>query len=91
MTCKVCDESIVEIAINKSDDCPHCNLWEVLVWLPIAEEEPDDDAMVLLFDPDAPEPVWPGYLSDGQWLYAYGSEANPTHWAEMPFGPRRVA
>ena len=37
---------------------------ETLTWKPVAEK-PDSDISVLLFDPAASEPVWPGYL-DGE-------------------------
>lgn len=56
-------------------------------WHDIATSRPDDDLMVLLFDRNAAEPVWPGYHDGTQWVYAEGVPANPTHWADLPWGP----
>ena len=49
---------------------------------------PDDDITVLVACPDSEsEPVWPGYHSDGEWLYPNGLVSHPTHWAPMPYPP----
>ena len=55
-------------------------------WIPVAEK-PDADTTVLLFDAQANEPAWPGYLDGNIWRYADGMITNPTHWADMPGGP----
>lgn len=60
---------------------------EVLTWKPVAEP-PDSDTTVLLFDPAASEPVWPGYLDGDVWRTAEGMPAAPTLWSEMPGGPK---
>jgi hypothetical protein len=59
---------------------------EVLTWNPVAEP-PDSDTTVLLFDPAASEPVWPGYLDGDVWRTAEGMPANPSHWTDLPKGP----
>lgn len=58
---------------------------EVLTWKPVAEP-PDSDTTVLLFDPAASEPVWPGYLDGDVWRTAEGIPAAPIHWADLPLG-----
>ena len=63
---------------------------ESLTWKPVAEK-PDSDISVLLFDPAASEPVWPGYLDGETWRYADGMPAAPTHWADFPKGPNNVS
>lgn len=60
---------------------------ETLTWKPVAEP-PDSDTTVLLFDPAASEPVWLGYLDGETWRYVDGMPATPTHWSEMPGGPK---
>lgn len=59
---------------------------EVLTWKPVAEP-PDSDTTVLLFDPAASEPVWPGYLDGDVWRTAEGFPAAPTLWTDLPKGP----
>lgn len=60
---------------------------ETITWIPIGEKLPDDDSTVLLFHPDASEPVWPGYRDGRRWKTAEGMIVVPTHWAAMPGGP----
>lgn len=63
-------------------------LAELIQWHPVSEP-PDSDITVLLFSPQADEPVWPGYLDGARWRYSDGLLANPpTHWADMPAGPK---
>ena len=59
---------------------------EPITWKPVAEP-PDSDTTVLLFDPAASEPVWPGYLDGDTWRTAEGMPAVPTFWADIPAGP----
>ncbi|MDN4056357.1 hypothetical protein QPK32_25140 [Massilia sp. YIM B02763] len=61
-------------------------LVERLVWKDAAEL-PDVDVTFQLFDPEASEPVWPGYYDGERWVYADGMPATPTHYADMPRGP----
>jgi len=67
---------------------------DVLEWINVADETPDEGVTVLLFHPQASEPVWPGYFdgcsADGYvFCSADGSfiDAPVTHWAEFPAGP----
>jgi hypothetical protein len=60
---------------------------EALTWTPVASP-PDSDTTVLLFDPAASEPVWLGYLDGDTWRFVDGMPAAPTHWAELPAGPK---
>jgi hypothetical protein len=57
-------------------------------WTPVANQLPDSDTTILLFDENASEPVWPGYLDGNMWRYIDGMPAQPTHWTEMPEGPK---
>lgn len=59
---------------------------ETINWKPVAEP-PDSDVTVLLFEPAASEPVWPGYLDGDVWRTAEGMPASPTLWSEIPGGP----
>jgi hypothetical protein len=59
---------------------------ETITWHPVSEP-PDADTMVLIFDPAASEPVWPGYLDGDAWRESEGKEMRPTHWADFPKGP----
>lgn len=63
---------------------------ETIKWIPVADSVPDDDTTVLLFTPNAGEPVWLGYRDDNDWRYvdALRVEHKVTHWAEMPEGPK---
>jgi hypothetical protein len=67
---------------------------EEIVWIDATGDRPDDDVTVLIFAPNADEPVWPGYCctddSGTLWFWADGSEIHDrvSHYAEMPAGPR---
>lgn len=60
---------------------------EILTWKPVVEP-PDSDTTVHLYDPAASEPVWLGYLDGDVWRYVDGMPATPTHWSDVPKGPR---
>jgi hypothetical protein len=69
---------------------------ESIHWISVEEQLPDAEITVLLYAPEADEPVWLGYYDGDSW-YAdtgaeYGNEdetaASVTAWAEMPMGPR---
>jgi hypothetical protein len=53
-----------------------------------AAQLPDADVTFQLYDPAASEPVWPGYYDGERWRYVDGTLATPTHYADMPRGPR---
>lgn len=57
-------------------------------WKSVSDELPDDETTVMLYHPDASEPVWPGYREARRWRTAEGLIICPTHWAEMPEGPK---
>lgn len=62
---------------------------ETLQWFTPAEKLPDDDATVLLKygDDVESEPVWPGWLCDGEWFSGDGMPVGePLLWAQMPIG-----
>jgi len=63
-------------------------LIETIVWVPVSERLPDSDLTVNLFDAEASEPVWPGYLDGDTWRSADGMPATPSHWSDMPGGPK---
>ena len=56
-------------------------------WKPAAEK-PASDTTVLLFDQAASEPVWMGFFDGGLWREVDGMPATPTHWAQLPEGPK---
>lgn len=58
----------------------------IVVWIDVETALPDTDTSVLLHDPFADEPVWPGYWdSENQkWRWADGTEAHPHRWADIP-------
>ena len=58
-----------------------------LTWTKVADRLPDSDTTVMLFDKEASEPVWPGYLDGDMCRYVDGMPAQPTHWADLPEGP----
>jgi hypothetical protein len=53
-----------------------------------ADGLPDEGLLVLIANAQANEPVWIGYIEDGEWYLADGARAYPTHWSEMPEGPQ---
>lgn len=71
------------------------SLVESVIWIRVEDETPDEGVVVLLFHPDASEPVWPGVFegctADGYaFSHADGSMINGPvlAWAEVPGGPR---
>lgn len=72
------------------------NSVELITWIPVSIELPDDQETVLTNVPECGEPVWLGWYDDGTWHQIDGGEiAFPvTHWAKMPRGavaPSRAA
>lgn len=63
-------------------------LTETLTWWTPAERMPDADVtvMVEVSDPDASEPVWPGWFDGEVWHDALGDEVTVIRWADMPKG-----
>lgn len=64
---------------------------EVVDWIDPDEIEPDEELTVMLFVPEANEPVWPGYKRDGQFFWACGRliEYPVVAYAEMLSGPAK--
>lgn len=63
---------------------------ESIEWIPITEELPDEDLIVMVHAEVADgESVWPGYLDAGEWRSCDGGRfRGVTHWAEMLKGPQ---
>jgi hypothetical protein len=49
---------------------------EAITWKSVAEQ-PNSDLSVLVFTPDASEPVWLGYLDGDTWRFIDGMPAAP--------------
>lgn len=64
---------------------------ETLTWYEVDEKLPDDDTTVLVQIPSSEsDPVWPGWLCDGQWYSSDGFEIEGVQrWAEMPIAEAR--
>jgi hypothetical protein len=72
---------------------------EAITWIPVSDRMPEPDVTVLLYAPDAGEPVWPGFLDSDEdaglssprqvWLWADATAVaeRVTHWAHLPAGP----
>lgn len=59
---------------------------ETIIWHDCLTDPPDDEITVLLNDPKADEPVWPGYKEAGEWFYLEGHNVTPILWAHLPVG-----
>jgi hypothetical protein len=72
----------VETYLSESND--------LVQWISCDESLPDDETTVLVFMPDADEPVAFGFHDGGEWFTAsFSALPRPvTHWAEMPAGPQ---
>lgn len=57
-------------------------------WIPVTEALPDDGLTVLVFAPEASEPVWLAFLDgDEGWRYVDALAApGVTHWMDLPEG-----
>lgn len=62
---------------------------ETITWIDASEQKPDVDTTVMVFVPEASEPIWPGWWSGEEWVWAEGATIDDTvtHWAELPMGP----
>ena len=62
-----------------------------LEWIPVNEELPDAEMMILVHVPGSDEPVdFGAYVGDTMWVYADGSEIireTVTHWMDLPEPP----
>jgi hypothetical protein len=58
-------------------------------WFDASQMLPDDEEMVMLFNPLSNDPVWPGYRDAGIWRDIDGiTHLHPvTHWAYFPAPP----
>jgi hypothetical protein len=57
-------------------------------WTPVADHLSDADTTVMIFDPTANDSVWLGYFDGGTWRNSDGWPASPTHWMDIPEGPK---
>ena len=85
---RLADEKIL---LERYDDIEKI---EKLNWIPIQAGTPDEGVVVLLYHPEASEPVWPGVFegctADGYaFSHADGSMVSGPvlAWAEFPGGP----
>ena len=60
-----------------------------VLWKDTNIERPDDNEAVLIYIPDADEPVWLGYLEDGTWFEMDGFpvEGEVKAWCRLPDPP----
>ena len=66
---------------------------ETIAWRDVDVELPDTDTTVLVFSPEADDPVWFGYYDASDeplWRDVSGAQylTTVTHWAPMPVGPK---
>lgn len=61
---------------------------EIIKWIPVDQQLPDDEMTVMVCHPTLNEPVWFGYHEESNWYTPDGCwlETAVTHWAEMPAG-----
>lgn len=60
---------------------------EVIGWMAVADELPDADTTVLVYNVAWADPVWLGWLDGEVWRQVDGSPVEVTHWADVPGGP----
>lgn len=59
---------------------------ETIEWISVEDDLPDAELTVLLASGEC---IYPGYFDGMTWCYDTGGHADPTHWAEMPEGPKQ--
>lgn len=61
-------------------------------WIDADLERPDDNLAVLMYIPDADEPVWLGYIEGGTWFEMDGFpvEGEVKAWCDLPKPPEIV-
>lgn len=62
---------------------------ELIHWVDVKDQLPDDETTVLIYSAKHDEPVWFGFYEANAWFLPDGMPllAKPTHWADMPAGP----
>ncbi len=62
---------------------------ELIHWIPVKDQLPDDETTVMIYSAKHDEPVWFGFYEANAWFLPDGMPllAKPTHWADMPAGP----
>jgi len=67
------------------------NMIEQIEWVPVGDQLPDAEIMVLVALQNDNEPCWPGYIGESdEWFYADGTRIindAPVYWAHLPGGP----
>jgi hypothetical protein len=69
------------------------NTNELINWIPVKDQLPDDETTVMIYSAKHDEPVWFGFYEANAWFLPDGMPllAKPTHWADMPAGPVDVS
>lgn len=64
-------------------------------WISVEDRLPHDDIVVMVYVPNASEPVWIGFYvsEDDDWFWAEGVMIfdTVTHWMPLPAPPNGVA
>jgi len=88
----VCDHCGAEWTYDETDtltDNAMRALWEKIPrWIPISERLPDEDQLVLVFDPELADLGLATYTKSDGWLGECVALYEPTHWMPLPPTPR---
>ncbi|SNT33381.1 hypothetical protein SAMN06265795_12619 [Noviherbaspirillum humi] len=60
----------------------------MVYWHKLPDQLPDVDTTVMIYTPDANEPVWMGWFDGEIWREVGSARVYPTHWAELLEGPK---
>ena len=62
---------------------------ELIHWVDVNDQLPDDETTVLIYSAKHDEPVWFGFYEANAWFLPDGMPllSKPTYWADMPAGP----
>lgn len=75
----------------KTSEVGQRGIMEPLFWYRVQDTMPDAGVTVLIYAPEASEPVYFAYWDDqfNEWNYDSGAPMrhSPTHWSDVPKGP----